>query len=502
MSAYQAFDPKVVWQPNPGPQTALIACPIYEVFYGGARGGGKTEGSIGDWLEHSSKYGQAAIGVFFRRTFKQLEEVVARTKEIFPQLGAKYFELPKAEWIMPGGGRLKFRYLEADKDAEEYQGHSYTRVYVEEVTNFPSPGPINKLRATLRSGAGVPCCLRLTGNPGGPGHQWVKKRFIDPSPLGWQVLTESFPDPRTGGVLTRERIYIPSRVTDNPKVGNEYVANLYQSGNAELVKAWLEGNWDIIQGAFFDRWDPLIHVVPRNIWQIIPKGTSRFRAMDWGSAKPFSIGWYAVADGTWGIPKRKPFRAGAFVKYREWYGSAGGQDPNVGLKLDAEVVARGIMSRENLFDEQIEYGVADPAIFVRDGGPSIMETFARQGVGWRRGDNKRIAGWNEMRHRLVGSSYPDAPLDPMLYFAECCEDSIRTIPILQHKENDPEDIDSEGEDHAGDETRYACMARPAFTPKRAGEGQGLSAGPRQFTIAELMARQQAKKSQRNTHWRD
>ena len=144
----------ILWTPQPGPQTALLQCPIFEVFYGGARGGGKTESSIGDWLQHSNLYGIEAIGIFVRRKFKQLAEVIARTKQIFPKLGAKYNE-QRSEWKMANGARLKFVYLERDSDAEEYQGHNYTRVYVEEVTNFPSPSPINKLRATLRSGAGV-----------------------------------------------------------------------------------------------------------------------------------------------------------------------------------------------------------------------------------------------------------------------------------------------------------------------------------------------------------
>jgi len=164
---------KIIWEPQEGPQTSLLECPVFEVFYGGARGGGKTESSIGDWLQHSAEYGEHAVGIFFRRKLKQLEEVIARTKMIFPKIGAKYKE-QKKEWVMANGARLKFAYLERDSDAEEYQGHNYTRVYVEEVTNFPSPDPINKLRATLRSAVGVPVGMRLTGNPGGPGHTWVK----------------------------------------------------------------------------------------------------------------------------------------------------------------------------------------------------------------------------------------------------------------------------------------------------------------------------------------
>lgn len=480
----------IIWAPNPGPQAALIACPVFEVFYGGARGGGKTEGSIGDWLEHSEKYQSAAIGVFFRRTFKQLEEVIARTKELFPLIGAKYNE-QKAEWIMPGGGRLKFRYLEKDRDAEEYQGHSYTRVYIEEVTNFPTPGPINKLRATLRSGRGVPCCLRLTGNPGGPGHQWVKKRYIDPAPLGWKVLTDQYPG-KDGRMISRERIFIPSKVQDNPKVGDDYVANLHQSGSKELVQAWLDGNWDIVQGAFFDVFDPRIHVLSTvHTLRRIPARATRIRAFDWGSYKPFCVGWYAVSDGTWGLPR------GAMVKYREWYGSTG--EPNVGLKMDAATVARGILSKQELYSESVEVGVADPSIFIRSGGPSIMEMMAAEGCYWRKADNKRVPGWQELRRRLSGAVYPDMPLVPMLYFLDCCEDTIRTLPAMQHAELDPEDIDTEGEDHAVDETRYACMSRPTVNDSEEDDSViHLPKLPQHRTIDEMIAERRLRRLSETT----
>lgn len=458
-----AGTPAVIWEPQPGPQTHLISCPVFEVFFGGARGGGKTEASIGDWLEHSSRYGEAAVGVFFRRKFKQLEEVIARTSQIFPKLGAKYNK-QQAEWTMANGARLKFRYIERDQDAEEYQGHSYTRIYVEELTNFPTPKPIDMLRATLRSGPGVPTAMRLTGNPGGPGHNWVKARYIDPDPRGYRVLAEEFTMP-WGDTVKLERVFIPSKITDNKLLLQNdplYVARLHQVGSAALVRSWLEGLWDIVDGAFFDEWDTTKHVLETAEWlPRIPRNAHRFRAFDWGSAKPFSCGWYAVSDGTWGLP------AGAMVKYREWYGSDG---PNKGIKLDAGTVAKGIKAREQ--GEIIRYGVADPAIFVRDGGPSIAELMTGSGVSWRRADNKRVPGWAQLHYRLRGEVPPEweGPLElcptkdriPMLYFLDCCEDSIRTIPVLQHDTTKMEDVDTDGEDHAGDETRYAAMSRPWY----------------------------------------
>ena len=477
----------ILWSPQPGPQTALLECPIFEVFYGGARGGGKTESSIGDWLQHSSLYGEGAIGIFFRRKLVQLAEVIARTKQIFHKLGAKYNEQQKT-WTMANGARLNFAYLERDSDAEEYQGHNYTRVYVEEVTNFPSPAPIDKLRATLRSGSGVPVGMRLTGNPGGAGHNWVKKRYIDPNPCGYQVIAEEM-EIEVDGVkrmVSLSRVFIPSKIGDNQLLMRNdptYILRLRQSGSEALVKAWLEGNWDIVDGAFFDEWDEYVHVLPTNEFLALRNpGMLYFRGFDWGSAKPFSVGWYAVLDKEYKIGERT-LPKGAMVKYREWYGSTG---PNKGLKMTADLVAQGIVEREK--GERIRYGVADPAIFIRDGGPSIGETMAIHKCSWRRADNKRKAGWEQVRQRLVGSGGT-----PMLYFCDCCEDTIRTLPTLQHDETDPEDLDTEAEDHAADETRYAVMSRP-WVPKAAPPaGSGLPKLPGQFTINELVERQRQRR---------
>lgn len=475
---------KIIWEPQPGPQTDLLECPVFEVFYGGARGGGKTESSIGDWLQHSSLYGEHAIGIFVRRKLTQLSEVIARTKQLFPLLGGKYNEQQKT-WTMANGARLKFVYLERDSDAEEYQGHSYTRIYVEELTNFPLPGPIDKLRATLRSGAGVPVGMRLTGNPGGPGHNWVKARYIDPAPQGFQIIREAtdlvFEGQRK--TVSLDRVFIPSKLGDNALLMRNdptYILRLRQSGSEALVKAWLEGDWSIVDGAFFDEWDEAKHVLQTTEWLFkIPESALRFRAFDWGSAKPFSVGWYALSDGTWGLPKN------ALLKFAEWYGACG---PNKGLKMTADLVAQGIMEREKKFRGRINYGVADPSIFIRDGGPSIAESMIVKGVNWRRADNKRKAGAEAVRQRLVGIDGR-----PALYFLDCCEDTIRTLPVLQHDETDPEDVDTEAEDHAYDETRYACMSRPWLPATAAPKGSGLPKLPSETTINELIEKLRQKR---------
>lgn len=448
----------VSWEAQEGPQSALISCPVFEVFFGGARGGGKTDGVLGDFLEHADTYGEHAIGLMIRRERTQLIETIERSKQIFGPLGWKYHEQDKM-WRAPDGARLRFAYLETDADAEAYQGHSYTRVYIEEIGNFPSDKPILKLMATLRSGVGVPTGFRATGNPGGPGHQWVRSRYIDPAPMGYKV----FKDEASG----LERVYIPSRVGDNKYLGDDYVAKLKASGSKELVQAWLEGDWSVIEGAFFDCWETAKHVAkPFEI----PEDWARFRSGDWGSAKPFSIGWWAVAGDKFRMPSGLWLPRGCLVRYREWYGMLPGK-PNTGLKLHADVVGKGIAEREAK-DPKLVGGVLDPSTFAEDGGPPLSERINSELikakiVPFRPADNKRIpgrgamGGWDQMRSRFVG----DEDGLPMIVTFSTCVDSIRTIPALQHDPLKAEDLDSDMEDHAADEWRYACMSRPWIRKK-------------------------------------
>lgn len=453
--AARSADYSVAWEAQAGPQSALISCPVFEVFFGGARGGGKTDGVLGDFLEHADAYGENAIGLMIRRQRTELIETIERSRQIYGPLGWQYHEQDKM-WRAPDGARLRFAYLERDADAEAYQGHSYTRLYVEEIGNFPSDRPILKLMATLRSGAGVPVGFRATGNPGGPGHQWVKARYIDHAPMGFKVSKDK--------VSGLERVYIPSRVRDNKFLGESYVQQLKASGSEQLVRAWLEGDWSVIDGAFFDCWDTRRHVVKP--FQI-PDKWPRFRSGDWGSASPFSFGWWAIVTDAYRAGDLLLPR-GCLVRYREWYGMRDGK-PNVGLKLHAEAVGAGIWEREK-GDPKISYGVLDPSAFKEDGGPSIHERIMRGSgetgdggcnISFMPADNTRVprkgamGGWDHMRARMVG----DDDGNPMIVCFSTCTDSIRTIPALQHDELNPEDLDTNMEDHAADDWRYACMSR-------------------------------------------
>ena len=313
--------------------------------------------------------------------------------------------------------------------------------------------------------AGVPCTVRLTGNPGGVGHSWVKSRYIDVGPA-----RTPFTDPETGFT----RMFIPSRLQDNqillehdPTYRNRILAATY--GNDALRKAWTEGDWNIVAGAFFNCWSNNLILRPCEL----PEWWTRFRSGDWGSARPFSFGWWAIAGDSFVHPDNSQIiPKGALIRYREYYGCDDPlKSPNTGVKMPPEQVAAHILHLER--GEKISYGVLDPAAFSSDGGPSIAErlyTGSNGKLAFRRADNARVAGkgamggWDQMRSRMLGQDGL-----PMIYCFSNCTDSIRTIPMLQHDENRIEDVDSDMEDHAADEWRYACMSRPYVRPKPSSE---------------------------------
>ena len=432
-----------MWEPQAGTQSsAITATFVDELFFGGARGGGKSDFLLGDYLQDVN-IGNPWRGIIFRKTYPELEELQSRALEIYPSYGAVYKATKSAEfpfancWYFPSGATLKMRYMENESDADSYQGHQYTWIGFDELTNHATPYGYNKLKACLRNSNNIHGRIRSSGNPGGKGHLWVKSRFIDSMPPYTPYEDEN-------GLV---RMFIPSKISDNKylKENKQYIALLKSSGSAELVRAWLDGDWDVIAGAFFDCWKKHMHVIkPFRV----PTDWTRFRSFDWGSARPFSVGWWAISDGALGYPK------GALIRYREWYGAS---EPNVGLKLTAEAVGDGIAQREK--GENISYGVADPSCWKVDGGESIAERMAKRGVRFKPADNAPINGWDQMRQRFIGIDD-----EPMIYVFDTCLDSIRTIPLMQHDTNNPEDIDSDMEDHAADDWRYACQSRPFIRP--------------------------------------
>jgi hypothetical protein len=451
------------WRAQEGPQlTAIQRHLIPEIFFGGAVGGGKSDFLLGDFAQDVPNYGEHWKGVIFRKTYPQLEELIQRAMQMYPPwfcVEAKQaWRAGTTTFHWPNGATLKFRHLDSDDDWMSYQGHQYTWIGFDELPHWANPKCYNELKTRLRSAHPIPNKrIRATGNPGGVGHGWIKKYFsLDRHPLGSVVIE---PDGEGGN----RRMFIRSRVQDNKiLLANDpgYIARLKDLGSEVLVKQYLEGDWSVVAGAYFNEFSPNKHIVAPFA---IPKDWMRYRSMDWGSAKPFSVGWYAVCGeemkvGSVTIPR------GALVKYREWYGAKEGREVDVGLKLPTEDIGRGIVARED-DGEVISMSVIDPAAYKEDGGPSHAERLStcarldadghKHTATFQRGDNNRIAGWDMVRARLKGSEE-----GPMLFFFSTCVDSIRTIPGLQHDTGKPEDLDTDGEDHAADELRYACMSRP------------------------------------------
>lgn len=448
---------ETVWAPQDGPQHVLVDCPLPEVFFGGSRGGGKTDGVLGKWGLKEQRYGERFNAVMFRRTTVSSTDAIDRSKQIYGPLGGKFNE-SKLTWRMPNGGRVAFGYLDSVDDAAEYQGRNITDAWIEEAGQYPAPDPIWRLFGALRSSGGVPVQLILTGNPGGPGQTWIRDRYeLVPFPERPRLLVRPLPDKSTHQVAV-----IPSRLSDNKiliESDPQYVSRLQMVGKAELVRAWLNGDWNAIEGAFFDEWDEAKHVIPPFS---IPADWTRFRSMDWGSASPFSVGWHAVAGDDYHVPDGRRIPRGALVRYREWYGSEP-DDLSRGLKLTAEEVASGIKRREK--GETIQYGVLDPSAFATSGGPSIEEMMRRAenytGPRFRKADNTRVgqqghqSGWMAVRARLKGNGEA-----PMLFVFSTCTALIKTLPLLQHDPDRPEDLDTTMIDHAADDLRYACLSRP------------------------------------------
>lgn len=354
--------------------------------------------------------------------------------------------------------------------ADRYIGHEYNWMLFDQIETWATPMALNRLRATLRAKSRRKRLL-LTANPGGVGHNWLKKRFMaDARPFQVQVELSSVP-----GAPAWHRVYIPARLQDNPYLAVDdpsYVDRLRASGPEWLVRAWLSGDWNVVAGGMFDDlWSEAHHVLPDFV---VPPGWTIRRAFDWGSSRPFSVGWWAFSDGS---PiqvggRQLTLYRGSAVRIAEWYGVArngrGEILENEGTKLPAVEIAKGIVERERALGlaGRVQPGPADSAIFDVDvnRGKSIADDFAAAGVRWEpsaKGPGSRRQGWERIRALMRESL--KRPMEAAGIFTTArCVQWLRTVPSLPRDKRDPDDVDSEAEDHAGDETRYLVMT-PART---------------------------------------
>ena len=428
---------KVIFKPNQGPQTEFLAAPEREVFYGGARGGGKSYAMLIDPLRYCHKENHRAL--LIRRTMPELRDLINHSQRLYSRAfpGAKWREQEK-EWRFPSGAKIEFGYAENMTDVLRYQGQSYTWIGIDELPQYPSPDIYNFLRSSLRSvDPNIPVYMRATGNPGNIGSQWVREMFVDPitpnTAFNIEIKTPS-------GIKYITRRFIPAKLQDNPYLmqTDDYYAMLSSLPEVQR-KQFLEGDWDAFEDSAFPEFSKSVHVVePFEV----PKGWHRFRAADWGYSSPACVLWFAIDyDNNLWI-------------YRELYTK----------KITADIFAKKVLELEK--DEYIRYGVLDASTWAKRGdiGPSIAETMIQAGCRWRPSDRtpkSRISGKLEIHKRLKLND--DIKKEPRLRIFSTCRNLIRTLPILPLDDNNPEDINTHVEDHAYDALRYGCMSRPMHT---------------------------------------
>jgi len=403
-------------------------------------------------------YGAAWRGILFRETYLQLADIIAKSKKWFPAFfpEAKYNQ-SNHTWVWPGGEELLLRYMNDVEDYWNYHGHEYPWIAWEELTNWYSDECYEIMKACNRSShPEVPRKYRATANPYGPGHNWVKLYFVDPGPPCAIIMNpEGRARTRIRGTIFENKILLRS----DP----DYLRTLQSISDPNRRKAWLLGLWDIVSGgALDDLWDDRYHfIAPFKI----PSSWAVDRSFDWGSSKPFSVGWWAESDGTEvqirknGELVTKNFPPQTLFRIAEWYGWNG--KPNTGCKMLSANIAHGIRRIEEKFPFEVKPGPADNSIFDSEEGLSIADEMSRMGIAWTRSDKSpgsRKAGLERLRLFLYASL--QQPMEyPGLFIFNTCDHFKRTVPVLPRDKIKNDDVDTKAEDHIYDDVRYRLMKK-------------------------------------------
>ena len=439
----------VIFQPNKGPQTDFLAAGEREVLYGGSAGGGKSYAMLADPLRYMGH--PSFSGLLLRHTTEELRELIFKSQELYPKIwkGIKWSER-KMQWLAPSGARLWLSYLDRDDDVLRYQGLAFSWIGFDELTQWATPFAWNYMRSRLRSVPhDLPVYMRATTNPGGRGHHWVKKMFIDPAPAGksfeaqdietGEVLRYPEGHSKAGKALFKRR-FIPARLMDNPYLADQgdYEAMLLSLPEQQR-RQLLEGDWDIKEGAAFTEFNRDIHVVEP---YTIPNNWVKFRACDYGYGSKSAVLWIAVSPSE------------QLVVYRELYVS----------KVLATDLADMVLELE-INDGNIRYGVLDSSLWHKRGdtGPSLAEQMITRGCRWRPSDRSkgsRVAGINEIHRRLQVDDFTE---EPRLVFFNTSTHTISQLPAIPLDKKNSEDVDTTSEDHLYDALRYGIMSRPRFS---------------------------------------
>ena len=442
----------VVWKPQEK-QIAFMRRTEDEVCYGGAAGGGKSEALVIEALRQVGIPHYRALIV--RKSYPELSALIDKSFTYYPSAfpGARY-NAQEHVWRFPSGAKISFGSMYNKRDKNKYQGRNFDFIGIDELTHF-TYDEFEALRSRNRpQGPGTRVYMRMTCNPGGVGHGWVKERYIaGKEPLKRYVREVAIEGKR----YAVSSCFVPATVFDNPSLLDndpDYVARLGTLPEA-LKKALLYGDWDSFSGQVFTEFrDDAAHYIDRRFTHVIapfeiPNTWRRYRSFDFGFSRPFSVGWWAADPD------------GRLYRYRELYGCTG--EPNCGVQWSPDVIAAKIKEIEDKYESgRTIFGVADPAIWDDSHGSagSIVSQMERFGVVWEKGKHDRMAGKMQLHRRFRFGE--DGR--PYLYVFNTCKAFIRTVPALCYDELDVEDVDTKAEDHVYDETRYMCMVNPISAP--------------------------------------
>ena len=421
-------------EPNAKQKIALADRHRY-VCFGGARGGGKSWFVRVKSILLALNYPGIKI-LIIRRTYPELiANHIVPLREML--IGIASYNKTDKIFTFPNGSTISFGYCSRDEHLDRYQGNEMDVLFLDEATQLKEEW-FQKLDACVRGVNNFPKRTYLTANPGGVGHAFVQRLFVD----------RKFNDTENPDDYS----FTQSLVTDNVALMKSMPSYIKALDNLppKLRDAWRYGRWDIFQGQFFSLTDDPEHYKDRRNTHVIepfeiPSHWTIYRSFDFGYAKPFSVGWWAVDEEN--------------VVYRilELYGCT--DTPNEGVKWTPDEIFKKIKEIETQhrwLKGKTIHGVADPAIWEASTGESIAERGEKYGIYFEKGDNKRIAGWMQVQYRL---QFDDNGF-PMMYIFNNCKAFIRTIPLLVYDEHKVEDLDTTMEDHVADETRYFCQARP------------------------------------------
>ena len=450
-------------------QSQVFQSPARQILFGGAAGPGKSH--LLRVAAIAWAYAIPGLQIYlFRRTFPDLYKNHMEGPTSFPVLlgpwiaeGFVHINYSHHQIAFANGAKIHLTHMQYEHDVDKIQGAEIHAALLDELTHF-TKAQYTFIRSRVRmTGLEIPepftgqfPRILTASNPGGPGHTWVRQLFVDSAPPSEIWLAP----PEEGGLTTQ---FIPALLRDNPSLlrdDPQYADRLRGLSSPELVRAMLEGDWNAMAGGMLDDvFDAQWHVFePFDI----PGGWSLRRAFDWGSSKPFAVGWFAHSDGASPTPSGRVYPKGTRFLVAEYYGWNG--KPNEGLRMTNTEIARQIkaIESESPYAGRVKPGPADSQIFDVVNGTSIASEMARQGVRWeaaQKGPGSRRQGAQLVRQRLkAGCQWPME--EPGLFIFSTCRQWLRTVPIVPRDAKNQDDIDSDSEDHLYDLTRYELSMPP------------------------------------------